>query len=578
MTLVFDWSSSFYEEKKQWRGDEEIISLEIFQKECGFAVAKVSIGTKNADRLLDKKYVKIGMETQNGVKLIFSGRLIAFPVGFGSATTQLEFISEPDDYQEQLSKFSRKKFKEYQSVDNHSLCGDNILFDDLFFSSQDFSNPTIFLEGKNKIFYWDMKNGKLSLSDINRGRKNFDINGDEILQDSIKVRIAREPYSVVNLKVSASWVQHEYGIIDVLPMIAAKFDRNVINSLTNIKPAIENIFSEKNGYKLAYCNIREIKSQEISKNYPVISPDFGVQENPDAERKKVKFKRFYFDGKFILNWTYKQKRRENVSVKILNPSSPHGREKNLYLRLNAIQLPKKYPVWNHFTYYGCSDKILYKDSIFECVSPHISAEIFEHDKWMFVQKIPDALTDDMSSSFFATDRGKNAIKYAIQKAIALINYSSRHVEIDFCVEAKNFIFAGLDDQITINDGRFKNGYISGKITKMRFIGDADQKIIKFTIGCCVADLSDNFDRLNFYEIDVTEDENKINPADIVRKIEIKNTPEEQIEILSNENARNSSELQSVLKKHGTKIKISLHPLSTTRVVTREVRLPDIELN
>jgi hypothetical protein len=34
MKLIFDWSSSFYEEKNSWRGDEEIISLEIFQKEC----------------------------------------------------------------------------------------------------------------------------------------------------------------------------------------------------------------------------------------------------------------------------------------------------------------------------------------------------------------------------------------------------------------------------------------------------------------------------------------------------------------------------------------------------------------
>ncbi|MDR1235661.1 MAG: hypothetical protein LBJ96_01500 [Holosporaceae bacterium] len=569
MKFILDWSPSFCKDKKQWRGDEEIISLEIFHKECGFATAKVSIGTKNIDRLTDKKYAKIGVQTGDGVELIFCGRLIAFPVGLGNCTMQLEFIAEPDDYCAQLAKFSRENFAEYQSVNNHILCEKNILFDDLFFSSGDFSNPTIFLEGGNKIFHWDMKDGKLSLADINCGRKKVDIDGGEILQDSVKVRIAREPYSKVNLKISASWIQHEYGIVDVLPMIAERFDQHVINSFTNIKSSVENIISEKNGYRLMHCNIKEINS--------AVSPDFSVKENKFSERKKVRFKRFYFDGKLIVGWTYKQKRKEIVSVKILNPSSQHGREKNIFLRLNEIQLPKKYPSRDYFTYYGCGNKIQYKGDIWECVSPHISGENFEQDKWRFVQKIPDALTDDMSSSFFATNRGKNAIKYAIQKAIALINYSSRHVEIDFCVGAEKFIFVDLDDQITVHDTRFKNGSVSGKIIKKRFVGSADKKIIKFTIGCSAADLSGNFDRLNSYEISITKDENKINPRDIVRKIEIKNSPEQQIEILSNADAHTDLELQSLLKKHATKIKLTLHPLNTTRMVTREIQLPDINL-
>jgi hypothetical protein len=570
MKLIFDWSSSFKEDKKEWRNDEEIISLEIFQKECGFATAKVSIGTKNADVLSDKKYAKIGMQTASGgVKLIFTGRLIAFPVGFGSATTQLEFIAEPDNYQAQLSEFSRKKFRKHQLINYHRRRENNILFDDLFFSSRDLANPTIFLEGGNKIFHWNMKNGELSLSDINKGRKNFVVNSDAILQNSLKVRMAREPYGVINLKISADWVQHEYGMIDLLPMIAEKFERRTINSLTNMKFGLENIFREKNGYKLTYCNIKE--------NRHSVSPVFWVQENETAERKKVQFKRFYFDGKLVVNWIYKQKRKETVGVKILNPSSPHGREKNIFLRLNAIQLPKKYPIWNYFTYYGCSDKIQHKGEIWECTSSHVSGENFEQDKWKFIQKIPDALRDDTSSSFFATNRGKNALKYAMQKAIALANYSSRYIEIDFCVEAKKFISVDLRDQITNFDERIKNGSISGKIIRKRFIANADQKIIKFTLGCSAADLSKNFDDLNSYKISVSADDNSINPADIVRKIEIKNAPEEQIETLANAHLHNSAELQSLLEEHATKVKLSLHPLNTTRIVAREIQLPDLIL-
>ena len=577
MKLIFDWSSSFYEEKNNWRGDEEIISLEIFQKECGFAVAKVSVGTKDADKLLNKKYAKIGVQSGDDVKLLFSGRLIAFPIGFGGSTTELEFIAEPDNYQTKLSKFSSENFERYHSIDNHVTKNDNILFDDLFFSSRDLKNPTIFLEGSDKIFYWDMRDGRLSLSEVNRGRRNFDIDGDEVLKDSIKVRIAREPYRAVNLKVSAGWIQHEYGIIDVIPMIAAKFASGVINSFTNIKSGIEKIFSSRNGYGLARCDIKEINPnlRGLGSGYPLLSPDFYIHESTD--RKKIQFKRFYFDGKLILNWAYRQKRIEAVNVRILNPSSSHGREKNLYLRLSAIQLPKKHPIWNNFTYYGRGEKIRRGEDVFECASPHVSGENFEPDKWRFVEKIPDALKNDMSSSFFATARGKNAVKYAMQKAIALVNYSSRNVEIDFCVEAKKFIFASVDDQITIRDGRFNGGYVSGKIVRMRFNGNADQKAIKFTIGCRAANLSRSFDKLNSYEISVSDDASNVNPADIVQKIEIENAPEEQIDVLSRTVARTSAEMKDELKKHATKIKLFLHPLNTTRVITREVTLPDFEM-
>ncbi|MDR0555398.1 MAG: hypothetical protein LBG20_00055 [Holosporaceae bacterium] len=577
MKLIFDWSSSFCEEKNDWRGDEAIISLEIFQKECGFAMAKASLEAKRFSN--PQKYVKIGVQMHEGdaVELLFSGRLIAFPIGFGDSTVELEFIAEPDDYQAKLAEFSNYNLERYRIVNKHRLDGNHILFDDLFFSLRDLKNPTIFLEGNSKIFHWDMKNGDLSLSDINIGENNFNVEGGEILQNSIRVRLAREPYGTVNLRVSANWIQHEYGIIDVIPMIAAQFAQHKINSFTDIKSGIEKIFSFQNGYRLAHCNIREIDPTGLLDRFSVLSPDFHVQENQSSDVKKVVFRRFYFDGQLVLNWAYRQKRIEFVNVKILNPSSPHGREKNVYLRLNAIQLPKKYPSWNHFTYYGNSDKIQHENNIFECISPHISAENFEADKWKFVQKIPDALVDDMSSSFFSTDRGKNAIKYAMQKVVALINYSSRRTEIDFCIEANKFMFAGVGDQITIHERRFPNGRIVGKITKMRFIGNADRKIIKFTIGCRSADLSRNFDRLNSYEIQIANDVNRINPADIVRKIQIENSPEEQIEMLSRTIASNSSELKRRLKKHATKIRLFLHPLNTTRVITREITLPDFEM-
>ncbi|MDR2067799.1 MAG: hypothetical protein LBP41_02305 [Holosporaceae bacterium] len=584
MKLIFDWSDSFYEEKTVWRGDEEMISLEISQKECSFASARVLIASKCIEKLLHKKYAKIGvrMEPTAEVRLLFAGRLVTFPLGLGSSSVELELIAEPDDYRLQLKQFSNQRLAECGKIDGHILKNQKILFDDLFFSENDMNNPTIFLEGGGDLFYWDMRSGKLSLSPINRGARNIDVAGSEILQNSLRARLAREPYGKINLSLSVSWIQQVSGIIDVYPMMAQKFSRGIVNSFTNIKSGIENIFkiSNKNGYAPLRCKVREINPNimGVLNVHPLLSPDFYVKKEGESSAQKVNFKRFYFDGELTLGWNYRQKRTEIARLHVVNEKFRSGREKNLCLRLNAVQNPRQHQTWNYFTYYGCSDKALYRGSIFECLEAHVSGREFEHKKWKLIKKIPDALADDSCSSFFATNRGKNALRYAIQKAAALLNYSSRYVEMDFCVGAKNFMFATVDDQVTIRDGRFSGGEISGKIIRTRFLASADQKIMKITIGSR-ADNSkeDYFEKISSQDWVIDKDDSKIYAGDILKDVEVKNPPEEQAEHLAKLRAQDVSELKNELKKCATKIKISLHPLNTMRVITREINLPDVLL-
>mgnify|MGYP007069965686 CR=1 FL=1 len=111
MKFILDWSQNFYEEKIDWRGDEKEMSLEISQRECCFAVAKVFIFSNYADSselLFSKKYAKIGVQLDENipkVDLLFSGRVVSFPVSFGKSCVQLELIAEPTDFQKQLSEF-----------------------------------------------------------------------------------------------------------------------------------------------------------------------------------------------------------------------------------------------------------------------------------------------------------------------------------------------------------------------------------------------------------------------------------------------------------------------------------------
>ncbi|GHU12716.1 hypothetical protein FACS189449_06900 [Alphaproteobacteria bacterium] len=585
MKLIFDWSSSFHEEKNSWRGDEQMISLEIIHRECGFASAKVIIFAKSTEFLANKKYAKIGIQKSkenNNIETIFSGRLVSFPIGLGNSCLKLEFISEPDNYQDQLNDFCRTNLEQRKIIDQHKLLDSSTNFDELFFSSKDINNPTVFLEGDRKVFYWNMKNGKLSLSDINHGTKNFEANQKHIIQNSFRVKLFREPYKNINISIGANWVQHLYGCIDLYPLIAANFKNSIVSSYTDIGTAMENIceFSGNSGYELANCKIKRISPVQNAHffSFPQVSREFVVEKSASKPKMSVRFKRFYFEGRMLINWHYKQKRKENITLKVVNTKVKHGREKDVHIKLNSLQLPKEYQRWNYFCYYGCCQKVLHGECLFECVESHISEDKFDEAKWKFLSKIPDALPDESASSFFGTDRGKNAIRYAVQKAIALINYSSRYVEIDFSVCAKDFMDTTLDDQVTLIDNRFPGGSICGKITKIVFFADCDCRTLNITICCNLDGLNEiPPEKLNeyFHQLQIANDTPKMNKEDIVMKISVANMPEEQEELLSKIKAKTPAELKSELRKYPTKIKIMLHPLSTMRVITKDYQIPDI---
>ena len=587
MKIFFDWSSEFSEEKKEWRGDEQLISLDIFQRECSFATAKVVIVSQSVEKIMRRKYAKIGIQKNKdeNVELIFSGRIVSFPSGFGSSSVTMELISEPDDYQQQLRKFSQDNFENYNAIDMHNILEAPVKFDNLFFAPSDLQNPSIFLEGGNDIFYWNPKNGKLSLSNINSGKKNFDIYGSDILKNSIKVRLEREPYKNVNVSISASWIQNIYGFIDVYPMTAERFKLKTINSYTNIKSALEKIcnVSQRNGCYLIRCDLHEyIPGPEVGfiQDRPRVSPKFSVREKMNAPKKAVCFERFYLKGKMIFGWSYKQKRTEVVNVKVVNKNSKFGREKNIYIKSGALQLNKKYPIWKSYVEYFTDNNVSHAGKIFRCTESHISNENFDESKWEFVEKIFDALPDDTSNSFFKTDRGNNAIKYAIQKAIALINYSARYAEVSFEIDAALGYEITLDDQVTIHDACFPNGFIVGKVIKTEFFADSEKRRMNISVACCPCGYFEDYFRiLDGYckEISVKEEICDPNPDEIVTNIEIQNSPEEQEKILSETVAKKTEDLISELRKHATKIKIHLHPINVVREIVTKINLKDFYL-
>lgn len=558
MKIFFNWCDNFNDDS-EWRNEEEVFSLEIVQREGSFATARVSIQTKK----LEYKFARIGIEQNGLIKTIFRGKLISFPLSCEDSIMTVEILSEPSDYQNQLQDFSQKNRELYEAKNPE------IIFDDLFFSEKD--NPTIFLEGSSKIFYWNMATGKLSLSDINNGEKIFEISKQDILKNSTQVKLAREPYGEIRLNLSASWTQKVYGYINLMPMIAQRFYFNRLNSFTNLSPCFRN--SSQNGYSLIFNNVKTINPNGggILNRFPTCSNPIKIKDNHNE--KFVKFRRFYFDGKFVLGWEYRQKRTENVCISMRDKN--HSRHKDVYIKLGPIQLSKNYPRWYAFKNYLCTDRVVHHGWIYECDTPHNSNENFDEAKWRKIKKVPDALEDDQLSSFFATDRGKSAIQYALRKVAALMNFSRRYVTINFSLDANKFSEISVNDTIKFSD--LYSHPIVAKVIQTKLVLNEKNRLMSVSVGYSPDNTSDVFELIKNYDFEINQDEDRVEISDIVKDIFVENDPESQENLLTSRTFSSESAAINFLKKHPTKIHVHLHPISQKREIVRTINLKNLEI-
>lgn len=558
MKLFFDWCESLSEEKTNWRGDEHIVSLQIFQKEMSFASAKIKfVATKNQM----KKYAKIALKQGDKFHVLFAGRIIGFPVGFNSSTVQIEMIAEPENHQQQLNNFIENQSKQ----DLHNTYNELINIDNLFYSDSDLKNPTTLLEGGNQIFFWNANTGKMSLSNIAKGRRVIEITPDKILQNSIKVRLAREPYSAINVSVNVNWIKHQHIAIDVLPLIAQHFREPYINSFTDIKADFAKIDN------CSFCNIREVNPNTLGclTDYPLKSNDFLI------DGKKYNFKRFYYDGNIIFNLNYSKRLFEtaNFSVKT---NQKHNNIKQLHFVLNDIQLPKKYPHWRAYFHYYIDDIVQNNGHVWKCTSSHHAQRDFNAEKWNKIAKIPDALSDDSCNSFFETQRGKNALKYAAQKALALLNYSQRYMEVEFKVLFRDFFDISVDDEIILKNASDYCKEIRGKVIRTQIIATTKQNFVQITIGCGSIDNS-SWDKIKNWDPEICVKNENISIDDVVRSIEIINPPEKQMETLRQYNGNSISELMKVLQRVSTKIKVIMRPQNNIITEHKNINIPNITI-
>jgi hypothetical protein len=452
------------------REDEKIFHLDIGQKEAAFAHARVTIQNPGYGLLWprDKQHCAISLDGE----LAFRGQLLAMPTQIKGELVTLDFTAISHDMEAKKAVLC-SQIKEGGSYDR------------LFFGPE----PELkdLLQGCTALPYWHRTTGEVTLSDILRGRQHLELGG-RFFRDSLNVTIAQEPIAAINVELHAQWLQQARGSCEVGQHIKRACPRWYISTLT--PESLEQSWWRKgldrqNGYQVVESRLTKLKPRDRN-TYPATSPElWHMADKP----KKVQFPRSWYDVQLRLGWSYRQKRRETAlfvlkqDVQDLNGQA--SRTKTLVFNLASI-LGKNH-FWQPSHIYSQGFHVLYGDAVYRCIRRHQSRDAFNVKKWQRLDNHAHVDGQAARATFFPTDRGQQAIGYALEVAKAHLAASARCITVSLTGDLRDLKDVTMDHTMSIQDPRLPGGTLKGKVTGYRFIidGKSGERMAEVRLGVAI---------------------------------------------------------------------------------------------
>jgi hypothetical protein len=436
--------------------------------------------------------------------------------------------------------------------------------------------------------YCDRKTGRLSWSDRFEGSTTLDLE-DNILEDSLLVKVKRQPLEACSVKVHVNWIQQERGVANLGPLLRKAFPHSRISTYT--KNSLIRKWPEP-GKRLGKSGIWIIKSdlKPYSPNLPFLPRFSRIITLGEAEESRTSYRleRFWFKPILWVGWTYQQRRRETLTftlphmVQTLSPGP--GKHKALEFTLHNIYPdPNAYP-WRPDSYYPIDAKVIVKNIIYECVVEHFSSMHFNKDSenWRFLKTFAAPLDRPESTSFFLTERGQAAAEHAMERAKVELAKSARALEVTFEGLWEALKDITTDMSLILTNPRLPGERIKGKVTKWTFIarGETGERFVRITLLCAIGE---NFISPQAYNSRMREsptglryfvDETSKPPArekgPLLRRVQLTNGPEDQEEDIQNGRYETPKALQEALGKKATRLRLFFRDLRTKHCLEHRI--------
>ena len=415
-----------------------------------FAQAQVEIRNPGEGLLNPARKKRVFISVQDGmtVKLLFAGRIVGFPLDFGSETITLSAIAQPEGWQGTQFAFTN-------ALRVHPY------YNPLFVPAEDREIDAEILSGYSALLHWHRATGALVLSDIIEGSNFIDLDGDFFF-DSLSSSVGDPPLKGVNLSVEVQWMQLGAGLADCSESIRLQFTNSAIgtpqiNTLTPLSfekgwegvrvPTGYSISESKlvpiaNGFGLINDNLR-------SAIITVAGADYPTSTLIEPLTRQLTVPRVWYQGKLVLQANYEQKRRELFSTTVNLATQEFSLTSDQYEEL-ALRLQDPTAV--------------------------VNGEVQD-------VALPSFYMDDVALSTY----GQEVIEHALMRARARLIKSARIIETTIECALDDVIDITCDHSLRIADDRLPGGSIRGKVLGYSFEidGDSGSQSATVTIGSCI---------------------------------------------------------------------------------------------
>jgi len=433
--------------------DEEVFSIQIDHSEGQFATCEVEIQNPSEGLLSPsrKKRVFISIENGGSPKLLFSGRITGSPSDLATETIVITYIGQPEDWES-----VQDVFLQAEKVDP--------LYNELFIPPDRRNNSEEILAARPELLHWDRATNALSLSNIIEGGTLLDIGG-EFMFDTLRTDLGDPPVNAVDINIEVQWEQQGAGTVDCGEAIVAEFTNTggapspQINSLTPL--AFEAAWRGARiplGYTLEESSIDPVaddfglvQANLRSDIVTVNAADFPTSGGGVLGTRDVSVPRVWYNGKFILQAEYRQKRRENLLATLAADTQDFS--------LKGDQR--------------------------ETVAIRLQSPILE---------VNGAILDVTEPSFFydivgdvLTTEGAKVVNNAYLRARAILVKRARVVETRFEAPLEDVIDIQCDHSLRIVDDRLPGGALRGKVLSYSFRvdGDSGQQVAQISLGSVI---------------------------------------------------------------------------------------------
>ncbi len=410
----------------------------------------------------DTGWAYIATDDRGALEPIFMGQFTGGAKLLDDQTKHISLVASPQNMQQTIEKLLS------QSKDNYFIKSASL---------------TDLLEFSQEIPCYGRLGEEFKLSNIFKGRELKSIK-PEILADTFKMQVTDTPLPGIDVTVVKEWTQFCQGEVNLYPNIDALFPHGRICTLS---PSGLLASWPKTGHMFGRSGYAVVSSQ-LQTFVPQKTGGLGVYPEITPEINAKKYKIFWLQGKFVVEWSYRQKRREIVRFtlehknKYLNQERPNRKLK--------LQLTKR-----------------------------------------------GEITD--KSSFFDSKEGKASLRQALAIATSHLAYSARALEISFQVPFADALDLTLDHSIEVTHPSIPSKTVRGKLVSYRLERAYDRAIanLRILIATGVSDATNQQINVEpLAEIEGLARGQDLGPDDIIDHIGIHNHAFEQVACLQTDGA------------------------------------------